>query len=150
MLLLLRTILWPPVIDQQGYHTSDQWAERRRQYWKDHPKARCRVSFVKAEKTVIVLGFRRAGFFWRPVVMRTETARLHLHELIYPPHGRYHVPSMWLMPLAPSVHTRLHRFDRWLFPWDHRNRLLWLSTLLYVYGRYLPVLAIAAWLIWRR
>jgi hypothetical protein len=147
--LLLIQLLMPPRVDA-GYHNSDQWLERRAQWWRDHPKARCRVSFLRAESTLTILGLERGGLLgWKPVVMQRRTKKLHLHEWLYPPSRRWRTPDWALTPLTPTAHRRLHKFDRWLWHtvtlglWrDKRNRLLPVSSFLFIYGRYaLPIIA---------
>lgn len=152
--IILRTIIWPPHVDA-GYHNSDQWLKRRRQWWVDHWNARCRVTFARAESTLTIIGFERSSLIgWKPVLMKRRIKKLHLHEWVYPPNRRWRTPDCFLTPMTPTAHRKLHRFDRWLWPtltlglWrDKHNRLLWLSSFLYIYGRYaLVAVPVLIWL----
>lgn len=146
---LLRQIVAPPIIDR-GYHTSKQWTQRRDRYWAEHPRARCCVTFRRESRSFTVLSFERGVVLWKPVLFKTRVGKLALHEAVYPSSRRSHISDFWLFPMTPEAHRKLHQFDRALWPaltlglWkDRRNRLLWLSTLLYVYGRYALVVLVA-------
>lgn len=149
--MLLQTILWPPIVEG-GHHVSDRWKRVRNDYFDRHPHARCRVCGCQGEKTWHLFSVQRRGWSWRIIAARSTVKKLHLHELSYV-YVRNHrpVPDRWLMPLCPTHHTKLHRFDKRLFPWDRRNRLLWLTTVLYVYVRWWGLYALVlggpfAWL----
>jgi hypothetical protein len=133
MRLLLYTIFWNPPIDQRGHHVSKQWNAIKSDYRKRHPSMRCRVSGAKGEATVHVLSFRRKGWLPYPMILKVERRPNPLHELTYAykQHPQL-LTDRWLMYLTKAHHERLHRLDKWLFPWDQRNRFLWLTSLLYV------------------
>jgi hypothetical protein len=130
------TVLASTAVDQEGRHASKGWRNRKKRYAANHPTMRCRAC-LRRPMELDLLSYRKGRLY----VLHVGHEKPDLHELRYdvPPEAMRDQDLMWLCKKhhignrngwIPSV----HEFDKMLFPWDRKNRFLWLSTRLYIAG----------------
>lgn len=141
--LLLQQIVWPPIIEG-GHHTSKRWKEVRDARLK-RSSGRCVICGAKGEKTWHLFSVQRRGWGWRIIAARSTSRKPPVHETLYAwVRNNSPVPKRYLWIMCPTHHNALHAFDKWLVPWDKRNRLLPFTSVMYRggwYSIYLSVLA---------
>lgn len=140
--LLLQQIVWPPIIEG-GHHTSKRWKTVSADRLK-HSSGRCVICGCHGDKTWHLFSIERKGWGWRIIALRSTGKKPPIHETIYAwVRTNRPVPKRYLWVMCPTHHQKLHRFDKWLLPWDRRNRFLWVTSLMfrsYWYALYLCVL----------
>lgn len=135
--LLLQQVIWPPIIEG-GHHTSKRWTAEKNARYKTNPHSRCVICGCQGEKTWHLFSVRRKGWRWQIIAARSTSKALHLHETLYSyVRGKTHLPRRYGWMMCPTHHSALHAFDKWLLPWDRRNRFLWFTSLVYLAGWYL-------------
>lgn len=153
--LLLQQIIWPPLIDG-GHYQSKRWKTVRDTRLKQSRHGRCIICGCQGEKTWHLFSVQRRGWGWRIISLRSTARALQVHELVYA-YTRHSgsVPKRYLWLMCPTHHAALHNLDKALMGWDRRNRLLWLTSLVYrsawygAYGVVLSAVVLVALLIWR-
>jgi hypothetical protein len=137
--LLLQQIFWPPIVEG-GHHTSKRWSKVKSDRLRNS-NGRCAICGCRGDRTWHLFSIERKGWRFRIIAARATSRKPPVHELLYAwLRSNGPVPKRWLWILCTTHHNALHRFDKWLLPWDRRNRWLWLTSLLYLGGWYVAYL----------